>query len=407
MKILLSAYACEPGKGSEPGVGWNMARYMARHCEIWVLTRANNRPAIESELARKPVPGLYFVYHDLPAWARFWKREQRGVQLYYYLWQLTAIPLVKRLHRKVGFDLVHHVTFVKYWAPSVLAFLEEVPFVWGPVGGGESAPLAFWTTFGLGGVMYEITRTAARLLGELDPLVRFTAQRTSLALATTPETMARLKRLGVKHVEVMSEIALPDEDVEILFRIPSPAASPIRFLSIGRLLHLKGFHLGVEAFARSGLKDAEYWLLGEGPERRRLEALAQRLGVAGSVRFLGQLPRREVLRLLSQCHVLVHPSLHDSGGWVCLEAMAAGRPVICLDLGGPAVQVTEETGFKISASSPQQVIDSIAEVMRVLAFNWPQQIIVKGRKRVAELFSWPRRAEQISDIYMKVLKNGR
>jgi hypothetical protein len=76
--VLLSAYACEPGKGSEPGIGWNLARHLAEHHEVWVLTRTNNRPAIEAELARNPVPGLHFVYHDLPPWARFWKRGQRG-----------------------------------------------------------------------------------------------------------------------------------------------------------------------------------------------------------------------------------------------------------------------------------------------------------------------------------------
>jgi len=91
LKVLISAYACEPGKGSEPGVGWNLARHLAAHYEVWVLTRANNCPVIEVELAQSPVPGLHFVYHDLPPWARFWRRGQRGVQLYYYLWQLILI----------------------------------------------------------------------------------------------------------------------------------------------------------------------------------------------------------------------------------------------------------------------------------------------------------------------------
>jgi hypothetical protein len=165
LKVLLSAYACEPGKGSESGVGWNLARHLATRHEVWVLTRANNRAAIESELARNPLPSLHIVYHDLPPWTRFWKRGRRGVQVYYYLWQLTAIRLVRRLHREVGFDVVQHGTFVKCWAPSALAFLKEVPFVWGPVGGGESAPLALWPTLGLRGFVYEAARALARVGG--------------------------------------------------------------------------------------------------------------------------------------------------------------------------------------------------------------------------------------------------
>jgi glycosyltransferase involved in cell wall biosynthesis len=398
LKVLLSAYACEPGKGSEPGVGWNMALHLARHHEVWVLTRANNQPAIEKELEKNPVPNLHFVYHDLPSWARFWKRGQRGVQLYYYLWQLTAIPVVRRLHREVGFDLAHHVTFVKYWAPSALAFLDGIPFIWGPVGGGESAPMAFWPDFGPRGIAYEVARTLARFLGELDPLVRATAWRAWLALATTPETADRLRRLGARRVEVMSEAGLPEEELGRLSLLPPPPSTgPVRFLSLGRLLHWKGFHLGLEAFAHSGLQEAEYWIVGDGPERRRLEALAQRLGVADRVRFFGKLPRERALELLGQVHALVHPSLHDSGGWVCLEAMAAGRPVICLDLGGPAMQVTEETGFKISGSRVAVARNGLARALQEIAQNPGRGLSMglAGRARVAEKFLWEGKARSL------------
>lgn len=401
LKVLLSAYACEPGKGSEPGVGWNMAVHLARHHEVWVLTRANNRPAIEAGLAKNPVPGLHFVYHDLPPWARFWKRGQKGVQVYYYLWQLTAIPLVRRLHQEVGFDVVHHVTFVKYWAPSALAFLKGVPFVWGPVGGGESAPLPFWPTLGFRGILYEAARTLARALGELDPLVRLTARRAALALATTPETANRLRKLGAKRVEVLSQVALSEEEIDCLGKLPPPEPKPVRFLSVGRLLAWKGFHLGLMAFAQSGLEEAEYWIVGDGPERKRLEALARRLGVADRVRFWGALPRAEVLRLLGQVHALVHPSLHDSGGWVSLEAMAAGRPVICLDLGGPATQVTQETGFKVPARTPEKAVRDLAQAIRWWGENpnLSKEMGEAGRKYVTIRFVWVRRSLDIMRLY--------
>lgn len=409
MKVLLCAYACEPGKGSEPGIGWSLARHLATHHEVWVLTRANNRAAIEAELARDPVPCLRFVYHDLPSWGRFWKRGERGVQFYYYLWQLTAIPLVRGLHQEVGFDVVQHVTFGKYWAPSAMAFLKGVPFVWGPVGGGESAPLVFWSTLGLRGFLYEVARNLARFLGELDPLVRLTARRATLVLAATPETAERLGRLGARRIEVMNQVALSEGEIDALGELPPPGPGPIKFLSAGRLLAWKGFHLGLMAFAKSGLESAEYWIIGDGPERKRLEALARRLGVAERVRFFGKLPREDVLRLLAQAHALVHPSLHDSGGWVCLEAMAAGRPVICLELGGAATQVTEETGFKGSAGSPEQAVEDMARAMLRLAQD-PDLCHRMGhaaQRRVWEAFSWVRRAKQMLTRYEEVLRRER
>src|SRR5271157_3778471 len=123
LKVLLSAYACEPGQGSEPGVGWNWAHEMSRWHDVWVLTRANNRPTIEQTPAPVGEHRVRWVYFDLPRWARFWKRGSRGIQAYYWLWQLAAWRVGARLHREVGFDLFHHVTFGKYWVPSYLSFL--------------------------------------------------------------------------------------------------------------------------------------------------------------------------------------------------------------------------------------------------------------------------------------------
>ncbi len=398
LKVLLSAYACEPARGSEPGVGWNLAVHLARHHDVWVLTRTANREVIEAERARLGLSGLHVVYHDLPRWARFWKRGMRGIRLYYYLWQLTAIPLLRCLHRQVRFDVVQHVTFVKYWAPCALAFLKGVPLIWGPIGGGESAPRSFWGTLGVRGLLYEAVREGLRTLSEWDPLVRLTARRARVALAVTSETAQRIRRLGVRSVQLWSQVGLSMDEVQHLAPVPGRSARPLRFLSIGNLLALKGFHLGLQAFAASGVS-AEYWIIGEGPERRRLEALARKLGVAERVRLPGALPRAEVFRLLrTENAVLVHPGLHDSGGWVCLEAMAAGCPVICLDLGGPAHLVPPSAGFRVSARDPRQAVDEMAIAMRQLAED-PETRMHMGeiaRQHVLQHYVWEQRAAELS-----------
>ncbi|GBD39718.1 hypothetical protein HRbin37_02004 [bacterium HR37] len=281
-RVLISAYACEPGKGSEPGVGWNWVRQIARFTDgVWVITRANNRPVIEETLKEKPLPNVRWVYFDLPRWARFWKRGQRGVHLYYYLWQIGIYFLARRLHQTVKFDLIHHVTFVNYWMPSFLALL-PVPFIWGPVGGGESAPKSFYRTFSLRGKIYEYVRSLTRWLGEHDPFMRSTARRAMLALATTEETAQRLKRLEAARIEVMSQVALSSEEIQNLATVPVRTGNPFRLLNLGNLLHWKGFHLGLMAFARfvREFPQGEYWIIGDGPERRNLERLTRELGVA-------------------------------------------------------------------------------------------------------------------------------
>lgn len=368
LRILMSAYACEPGKGSEPGFGWDWARQAARFHDVWVITRARNRAAIEQALAREPMPRARFVYFDLPRWARFWKKGRRGVHVYYYLWQIGIYFIAARLHKTHAFDLVQHVTVASYWKPSFL-FLLPAPFVWGPLGGGESAPRHFRRLFGFRAELYELLRDLARAAGSLDPFVRLTAARAQVAFGLTPETAGRLTRLGSRNVSVLCRTSLPADEIAALGRIAIRTGRPFRVVSIGRLLHWKGFSLGMEAFAtfHREIPNGEYWFIGDGPERRSLERLAARLGVAERVKFLGSLSRSETLTTIAECDALLHPSLHDSFGWVCIEAMAAGRPVLCLDLSGPAMIVSDEAGIRVPALSPRQAVEGLALALTRLA----------------------------------------
>jgi len=403
MKVLVSAYACEPETGSEPAVGWNCVQQIARFHEVWVVTRVKNRHSVAQALAKKPLPNVHWIFVDLPHWARFWKKGQRGVHLYYCLWQFLTYRIARRLHQKIGFDLVHHVTFVNYWMPSFLALL-PVPFVWGPVGGGESAPCAFWSLFSVRGKMYEMLRGISRKIGELNPIVRLTARRAACAFSTTRETEKRLRSLGCREVQVYSQVGLPTEEVIQLLRLPFREEPPFRLLSGGRLIHWKGFELGIKAFSQfqRQFPTSEYWLFGDGPERRRLEKLAKKLNIAEKVTFWGNVSRSELFQKLAECDVLLHPSLHDSGGYIILEAMAAGRPPVCLDLGGPGVLVTLETGIKIPAVCPEQVVRDLAEALCRLANNpiFRAGLGHAARVRVKAHFIWDNKGIKLADSYV-------
>jgi len=409
MKILLSAYACEPGRGTELGVGWNTVREVARYHEVWVLTRPDDgREAIEAELERNPVPNLHFVYFTLPIWGAGWKWGQGAFQIHYYLWQIWAYIVARKLHQEIGFDLVHHVTFVKYSTPSFLCLL-PIPFIFGPVGGGETAPKPFWKDFSARGKVYETLRSLMRWVGEVDPFTRMTVRRSALAWATTTDTADRLVALGGKNVQVLSQVGLLPEEVEQLGQFSLSDPVPLRFISIGRFLHWKGFYLGLQAFAQADLPpEAEYWLVGNGAEEARLRAMAEELKIADQVKFFNEMPRADLMHKLGTCLALVHPSLHDSGAFVCLEAMAAGRPVICLDLGGPAVQVTQETGFKIAATDPESAIAGMAAAMKQLALEPELRVRLgqAGRQRVNQLFNWKTKGKFLVDVYQTLLAQG-
>ena len=122
-------------------------------------------------------------------------------------------------------------------------------------------------------------------------------------------------------------------DAHLPVRVTPSARTPTALFA-GELLPLKGVALAIRAIAR-----APGWRLlvcGEGRDENRLRQTARRLGVEGRVRFLGQRPRNEVLRLMAEeADIFLFPSLHDEGLMVVAEALTVGLPVVCLDRGGP------------------------------------------------------------------------
>jgi glycosyltransferase involved in cell wall biosynthesis len=404
LKVLISAYACAPNRGSEPSIGWHVATQVARWHETWVLTSSENEDAIRRATLDRPMTEtMNFVFLEPFGWRLSLPTRRRPIPLtaniHYYAWQVIAYAKARSLHEQLAFDIAHHVTFGRYYSPSLLSLL-PASFIWGPVGGGESAPLSFWGGLGLRGVAYETLRTLVRSIGEWDPFVRTTARRSAIATATTPETAARLRKLGARNVRLMPSSGLSEGDFSP--RRSSTNREPPFFLSVGRLVPWKGFHLALRAFSLARLPGVRLRIVGTGADRPRLERLVRRLGIEDSVEFTGQLARSEVRSLLEGCLALVHPSLHDSGCTACLEAMAAGKPVISLAVGGPATQVTEDTGFSIPAINPDQSVRGIADALTRMASDETLRATLgeNARRRVRSMFTWTERGRLLSRLYV-------
>lgn len=398
LKVLISAYACCPHHGSEPEVGWAFSKAMAAYHEVWVLTRAANREGIERELEPCPIRGLHFLYYDPPDFFEWGRHGGLRIQLHSYVWQLLVIPKVRRVHKEVGFDVAHHVTFAKYWAPSALAWL-PVPFVWGPVGGGEGTPPELLSALTRRERWLERMKRMVSRAGERDPFVRKTAREAARVFASTNETAVRLKRMGCQQVAVMTQIGADGFQVA---RIERPAR-PCRFMSIGRLVHWKGFLLGLQAFEGCGVKDAEYWIVGDGPSRSGLMTFILDRDLEDRVTVFGGLSHLETARQLALADVLIHPSFHDSAGLVCLEAMALAKPVICLQTGGPADLIDDACGIRVPIGTPDEVRKGLCDAMTRLASDpyLRRRMGAAAVERVRDCFTWKKKAEFVSSCYLE------
>jgi glycosyltransferase involved in cell wall biosynthesis len=367
MKLLLSAYACEPNKGSEPGVGWNWAlALLDRGYAVHVITRSNNRPAIERVLQVQH-SSMVVSYYDLPLWMRSWKHWPGGIYLYYLLWQFGACRLARRLHAIEHFNCVQHITFASVRQPSFMGVL-GIPFIFGPVGGGETMPAQFQRGIPLAGRISETIRNLGNALLSFDPFVQFTLSRACIIACTTSETLARIPVRFRARCLVQPAIAThePESTAGCAAILPRP-----HFLFIGRMLYWKGLHLALRALAevRRTVPEARLSVIGDGPDHAWLRSVAIDAGVMDMVDWCPAIPHDQVLREYRENLALVFPSLHDSGGMVVLEALAAGVPVICLDLGGPGEMVTSACGIVVKSreASEASVIESLAGAMILLA----------------------------------------
>jgi glycosyltransferase involved in cell wall biosynthesis len=359
-KILAFAYACEPGKGSEPGAGWAWAGILGGIGETWIITRANNREAIEAALPSVPsASSLHFVYVDLPARARRWKRGQRGIHLYYLLWQRQALERARQLEAEHGFDLVWHLTMANVWMGSLAARVGP-PFIYGPVGGGIEAPWSFAPLLGVRGLAFEGVRTAAQLAGRyLNPIARDAWRRARVILVQNPETRTWLPpRHRGKAIVLPNAIAPEPPDGEAA---PRGTRSPTA-IYVGRLLPWKGVALAIRAIAK-----AEGWrliVIGSGSDAPRLRRLVRDLGVGDRVEFTGTVEHERVVsEMRDRADVFLFPSLREEAGLVVLEALTAGLPVICLDRGGPPI-LAGDAGLTVASSgSSSEVADGIADLL--------------------------------------------
>jgi glycosyltransferase involved in cell wall biosynthesis len=410
MKVLMAAYACEPSQGSEPAVGWHWAHEAARlgH-EVWVVTRRNNRPAIEAHLAAASAEFPRFEYLDLPRPLMWAKRRfgHLGLLGYYYLWQIALVFVARRLHRRVGFDVAHHVTFVNDTLPSGLAPL-GVPFVWGPVGGSShKIPRNVKLDLPRYARRHERIRGALQfLLGRVDPFVAFTRRRAALILVYTREALAGLPHHARGRARAVVHIAVPEYALQGGQRPPNTAAPRLRILTGGRLVHWKGYDLLLEGFARfvraNPEADARITITGEGRYRPRLEDQVRREGLGDRVEFAGFLPsRHDFFALMDDSNLVALPTLRDGPPVALLEAMAHAVPVLCLDLGATAELVPDGAGIKIPPDSREAIVAGIADACSWVATH-PSKAAAMGaaaRRHVLEQHDARRIREEIDRAY--------
>jgi glycosyltransferase involved in cell wall biosynthesis len=404
LRVLVAAYACSPARGSEYGVGWGWIEAISRYHDLWVITEAGSREAIEAELDRR---------HDLQARIQFFYIPKRKfifddvngspTHLYNYKnhWQRAAYEVGKKLQSEIGFDIVHQLTYVGFRVPGFLWRL-DVPFVWGPIGGLEQTTWALIPSLGLRGGLHFLARN---LLNDRDrrfsllPRRAFAKADGGIISATTGIQKA-IQRFYGRDSAVISEIGLPPmRRQEPIHRVPG---EPLQLLWCGNLIPLKAL-----PFLLSALKmlphgvDWRLTLIGEGPSRSSWQRIADRDGVADRCTWLGQVPRHTVLTEMQKAHVLIITSVPARTSTVLVGALASGLPVICPDHCGFPDAVKPDCGIRVPATNRLELVHGIRDGIVRLNDEDERFRLARGALQQSTKYEWDKKAIAVSEIYYK------
>jgi glycosyltransferase involved in cell wall biosynthesis len=394
VKVLVSAYQCAPRHGGEIGNGWMWSTALADYGhEVTVLTHEEFKDRVLAG-GRSDIDFQFLDIAGTPF------GRLMGLDGYdaYRRWQNAAYEYAAGLGR--DFDVIHHVGWGSLHLGSRLWRL-NAPLVYGPIGGGQTAPGEYWRYFGRDWVT-ELARSAATgSLLRLNGWTKETIREAATVLVTNSATEAAVRRFGAKDVRYMLAEGLPQEWLS--GRRQRPAGVPV-VLWVGRMLPRKAPVLAVQAFAElRKTMPARLVMAGDGPLLPQVQATVEKLGLAADVDLLGRVPWTKLAQYYSESSLFLFCSLRDSSSAQFLEAMGKGLPATLLDLHGMADVKVGIAAEKVPLSrKPDELPGRLAAGMRTMltADDW--------EARSAAAIEWasehtfPSKAAAASRIYQEV-----
>jgi glycosyltransferase involved in cell wall biosynthesis len=399
LNILLSAYACRPNAGTEPGIGWNWAVHLAETgSTVHVLTAGRNREDIKAYQKEHPSDELHFHFIDVP-----WMDPMAYGATHYLAWQWMALRRAKVLAKTIAFDVVQHVSYGSVHLPTPLWRL-GVPTIFGPVGGGQTTPPSLLPYF-RDEARNERRRTRiTKLLPHLPPY-RKAIHRMSVVLAANRNTFEMVKHAGCQRVELLCDTGLRTDFFADSPRHFTPSV-PVRLLWVGRFLPRKGVELALDAIQQA-TPNIHLTLIGDGLEESALRRMIAQRGLEDRVFWAGKrLPWLEVREAYLNHDALLFTSLRDTFGSQILEAMSLGLPVIALNLSGAQDFIPPLAGIKIdigeTAAETTQLLSSALNRFALMTIE-ERNAMSEEAWRKSRNSAWPARAAFAFGLFKEIL----
>lgn len=405
-KILISAYACSPQRGSEPGMGWNFVKALGQFHDLHIITELKWKDDIENALVLDPALKNNMRFYFLKKNRNHSLRKIWPPSYYYFykIWQKKVLQLALELDKTENFDLVHHLNMVGYREPGYLWKINK-PFVWGPLGGMQDIHFKLLLNLDFKGFFFYTARlTINNIQKRFSSRVKRAAHRDRSFLIAATQADSNLIQ---KHWHKTS-ILIPEVGQELNSAsniVVRKAGEPLKIVWSGQ--HTAGKALNILLRCLRDVPADMDWqlsILGIGRMTRKWQELAEQYNINHRCIWFNWLEKKDAHRVMKESHVLCITSLKDLTSTVTLEGLSFGLPIICIDHCGFGNVVNESCGIKIPIDYPGNLIKKYRAALEFLYYDEPfrEQLGYGALKRAGD-YCWDHKTMEINKIYNTLL----
>lgn len=410
LKVLINAYACSPGMGSEPGMAWNWVKNLAKFCELYIITEGEFREKIEAVVPTLEQGGnMHFYYNPVSDEIRkmCWNQGDWRFYKYYRQWQWKTYLMAKDICETEKIDVLHQLNMIGFREPGYLWKLSKengVPFVWGPIGGLKQFPTAYLKGSGLKMQLFmrlknflniwqlkhekrvdEALKTAKLLISSIPDSYRALKKYKGLESMVIPET-------GCFLSDDISTDRFDDEEFHIMW--------------VGKFDFRKQLPLALQAVALAKNPKLKLDVYGSGSvgQVEMAKRMGEELGISQQVIWHGNQKNDVIMEAMRKAQLFFFTSVNEDTSTVVLEAVSNRLPVVCFNACGMSAVIDDSVGRKIALSHPSQSAHDFARILNELESNRAllKHLSENCKQRQMDL-SWEVKARMVVEEYEKII----
>ena len=408
MKILINAYACSPGMGSEPGMAWNWVSNLAKFCELHIITEGEFREKIETVVPTLEQGGnMHFYYNPVSEKIRkmCWNQGDWRFYKYYREWQWKTYLMAKDICQKEHIDILHQLNMIGFREPGYLWKLSRengVPFVWGPVDAKDKFPVAYLDGAGLKTKLFmRLKNFLTGIQLRYSKRVLLAARQSSVIFSASSNSQRSFKKYMNIDSPLLNETGCYVQDHPIVDKTDKETFD---VLWVGKMDFRKQLALALQTVAKSENNKLRLHIMGGG-DAESYQSLAKSYGIADKCIWHGAVSHDEVQDIMQKSDIFLFTSVAEGTPHVVLEAISNNLPVVCFDTCGQGDAVNDKVGRKIPLSFPCQSVSNFAKLLNELEDNRSllKQLSENCKERQQEL-SWEEKAKTMMEWYEKILR---